>query len=792
MAHSVSDILASMEQRLLLEQSGGFRDRATAGGSLAPYAAYWCRIGAEASGEADVKRAFEQLAETLNGYSELEPELRKARVEAALALLAGLRRSLLQELDLPYEEKGPKGGKKRWPARLEQMGISTRRDLLYHFPRDYAPLRTIDQLRDGERACTLARAVRRHVRPLRPAGRMVRTRYSLEIEDGTGQAVLTSFALRPKHSAASDKFSPIALPYEPGTTLLIDGNVKRTGPYVEMIYVDAQPADGLDFLKPGQLVPVYPLTEGVYQNQLRRAIRALVERYASAIPDPIPREMRRRHGLVSLDTALPQIHWPESTERRDAARRRIVFEEFLLLQLALAARREEVKRQGGVPMSGMDQVLEQLRPLLPYELTAAQVRTIREIGADMASGRVMSRLLQGDVGSGKTLVALAAMLLAVRNGCQAAIMAPTEILAEQHFLVFSHLLEPLGVNIELLIGSITGSRKRQIQERVAAGQAQVVVGTHALIEEAVAFRALGLAVIDEQHRFGVLQRARLQQKALRPRPHVLVMTATPIPRTLAMTVFGDLDVSVIDEMPPGRKPPRTFHRTHDRLPAILEFIRRQLAEGRQAYFVYPAIEESEKAAQLRAATTMYERLREELRDFRVALLHGRLKSEEKEQILKGFASGEIQALVSTVVIEVGIDVPNATIMVIDNAERFGLSQLHQLRGRIGRGPFDSYCILLADPKTEEARRRIAALLSTTDGFKIAERDLEIRGPGEFLGTRQSGALSDLRVANLVTDVKLLGEARADAFEMVRRGLAQGLLEAVRARHPDRLLYVQAR
>jgi ATP-dependent DNA helicase RecG len=571
---------------------------------------------------------------------------------------------------------------------------------------------------------------------------------------------------------------PIALPYDPGTTLLIDGNVKRVGPYVELIYIDAQPADGLEFMKPGQLVPVYPLTEGVYQNQLRGAIRSLLERYATALPDVMPNGLRRRHRLISLAAALPQIHWPQGPQLQASARRRLVFEEFLLLQLALASRREEVKRLGGVRMAGIEQVLRQLQGLLPYELTGAQVRTIGEIGADMNSGRVMSRLLQGDVGSGKTVVAMAAMLLAVRSGYQAALMAPTEILAEQHFLVFSHLLQPLGVRTELLIGSIPAARKKKIQERVAAGEAQVVVGTHALIEGAVAFKALGLAVIDEQHRFGVLQRARLQQKAFTPRPHVLVMTATPIPRTLALTVYGDLDVSVLDEMPPGRQPVDTrWHDTRD-VSQAHAFVRRQVEEGRQAYIVCPLIEESEKL-QAQAATQLAEELRAEVfPDLRVGLLHGRLKTAEKDDVMEAFRLGHLDVLATTTVIEVGVDVPNASLMVILNAERFGLSQLHQLRGRVGRSEAKGYCILVSDSRydprfssqqsedpAEQGRRRLRVMLEENDGFRIAEEDLRLRGPGEFYGTRQHG-LPDLRLAKLIEDQPLLEEARGAAFALV--------------------------
>jgi len=533
----------------------------------------------------------------------------------------------------------------------------------------------------------------------------------------------------------------------------------------------------------GALVPVYSTTEGLYQRTLRSLMYELVERYAADVGETLPDAARRRRGLVPITEALTGVHFPEGQAQLEAAHRRLAFEDFLLLQLGLAILRSRTTRSQGIAMSPSGALVKRLREALPWSLTGAQERVWDEIRRDMAAPYPMHRLLQGDVGSGKTIVAALAALTAIEAGYQAAVMAPTEILAEQHVMTFSRLLEPLGVPVTLLTSALKGRERAARRAAVAAGEVGCIVGTHALVQEAVEFRKLGLVVVDEQHRFGVAQRARLKAKG--EAPDVLVMTATPIPRTLALTLYGDLDVSVLDELPPGRKPIRTEARGEAKRPQIYKFLQDQVAEGRQIYVVYPLIEESE-AIDLKAATDMARHLQKDVfPDLVVGLLHGRLPFEGKDDIMRRFKAGEIHVLVSTTVIEVGIDVPNASVMLIEHAERFGLSQLHQLRGRVGRGPWKSYCILLTSGRLgEDAERRVQAMVETNDGFRIAEVDLQLRGPGEFFGTRQSG-LPEFRVADLLRDAALLEEARRDALAIVgadpelrapeHRGLRQALL-----------------
>jgi ATP-dependent DNA helicase RecG len=533
----------------------------------------------------------------------------------------------------------------------------------------------------------------------------------------------------------------------------------------------------------GALVPVYSTTEGLPQRALRSLMWRLVEAHAGDIAETLPEPLRRRRALAPLVEALRAVHFPDNASQLQAARRRLAYEDFLLLQLGLAILRARTTRERGIAMSPSGVLVRRLREALPWTLTGAQERVWSEIRTDMAAPYPMHRLLQGDVGSGKTIVAALAVLTAVEAGHQAAVMAPTEILAEQHFMTFQRLLAPLGVPVTLLTSALTGRERTTRREALAAGEIGCVVGTHALVQERVEFRRLGLVVVDEQHRFGVAQRARLKAKG--EHPDVLVMTATPIPRTLALTLYGDLDVSVLDELPPGRKPLVTAARTESRRPQIYAFLREQVAAGRQIYVVYPLIEESE-AIDLKAATDMARRLQHEVfPELVVGLLHGRLSFETKDAIMQQFKDGEIHVLVSTTVIEVGIDVPNASVMLIEHAERFGLSQLHQLRGRVGRGPWKSYCILLAGGKLgEDAQRRLEVMVETNDGFRIADVDLQLRGPGEFFGTRQSG-LPEFRVADLLRDTALLEEARRDAQAIVaadaelrapeHRGLRQALL-----------------
>ncbi|MFQ5827606.1 MAG: ATP-dependent DNA helicase RecG [Candidatus Methylomirabilia bacterium] len=552
-----------------------------------------------------------------------------------------------------------------------------------------------------------------------------------------------------------------------GQRLVLYGKVTRfEGGPLQMQHPDFEILDGdeEETLHTGRLVPVYHLTEGLGQRQLRALLWRVVESFADQARETLPEVVLARRMLLPLSQALRSIHFPESRDALAAARRRLVFEDFFLFQLGLAIRRQREGQESGVPIRSAGVLLHRLRRSLPYALTTAQERVLEEIGEDLARSVPMNRLLQGDVGSGKTIVAAMAMLTAVEAGHQAALMAPTEILAEQHFLTLSQILSPLGLRVTLLTSGVKGKEREARLDEVARGVSPVVIGTHALIQEEVVFQRLGLAVVDEQHRFGVIQRASLRAKGVRP--HLLVMTATPIPRTLALTLYGDLDLSVIDQMPPGRQPVVTGVRKESRRARIYTFLGEQIREGRQVYVVCPLVEESE-ASDLKAASEMAVRLAQEVfPEVRVGLLHGRMRFEEKEAIMAAFKAGEIKILVSTTVIEVGIDVPNATVMLVEHAERFGLAQLHQLRGRIGRGPWKSYCILLAaETASREARQRLQAMVKSQDGFRIAEVDLELRGPGDFFGTRQSG-LPEFRVANLLQDGRVLEEARQEAFGLV--------------------------
>ncbi len=560
----------------------------------------------------------------------------------------------------------------------------------------------------------------------------------------------------------------LARVFKRGQRLIVHGKVQPygRGPLQMMVKDYELVEEGPDeMLHTGRLVPVYPMTEGLTQRPLRRLMKRLVDGWADQVEDPLPERVRASRGLAPLPRAIKGAHFPETQEEQAAAHRRLVFDDFFLLEVGLAIRRQREGRRRGFAMNPPGALVRRLRASLPYALTAAQERVWSEIRIDMAEPFPMSRLLQGDVGSGKTVVAALAILTAIEAGHQAALMAPTEILAEQHMMTLSRLLEPLGVRVVLLTGAVKGKARQEAVAAVESGLAGCAIGTHALVAAgSVGFKRLGLAVIDEQHRFGVAHRAALRGKG--ESPDVLVMTATPIPRTLALTLYGDLDVSALDEMPPGRRPVVTVARAPSKRREIYDFFRKQIDDGRQIYVVCPLVEESEDS-DLKAATEMAERLqREVFPERRVGLLHGRLRFQDKERVMREFKEGSVHVLVSTTVIEVGIDVPNASVMLVEHAERFGLSQLHQLRGRVGRGPWKSYCILLAESLSEDAQRRIAAMTETNDGFKIAEVDLELRGPGDFFGTRQSG-LPEFRVADLLRDGAMLEEARREAFALVQ-------------------------
>jgi ATP-dependent DNA helicase RecG len=574
--------------------------------------------------------------------------------------------------------------------------------------------------------------------------------------------------------------------FKPGQSIVLHGKVEldrfRPGrlqmlnPEYEILNENASAgapgasrAAANDSTEVGRIVPIYEALGDISSKMLRRIIYFLLGNLEH-VPDALPPAIRERHQYPSRREALNFVHFPpheENLERlnnfRSAAHQRLIFEEFFFYQLGLAARHREIGQRRGWPMRVReDPVRDALKRILPFKPTGAQKRVLREIVADLERPAPMNRLLEGDVGSGKTLVALEAATIVIENGYQAALMAPTEILAVQHYLSARRILAPARYGVALLLSGLKKKEKTTALEQVRSGEAQFVVGTHALIEDAVAFAKLGLVIVDEQHRFGVMQRKRLMEKGASP--HVLVMTATPIPRSLALTLYGDLDLSVIDEMPPGRTPMTTRWITQAKLAGEWEFVRREVAKGRQAYVIYPVIEESK--LELKAATEEYERLAATVfTGLQVGLLHGRLRSEEKDDVMERFRAGAIQILVATTVVEVGVDVPNATVMVIEHAERFGLAQLHQLRGRIGRGREKSCCVLVDSGKvSEEGRQRLETMVATTDGFKIAEKDLQLRGPGEFFGTRQHGDLT-FTVAHPLRDHELLELARQETLAL---------------------------
>ncbi len=700
-----------------------------------------------------------------------------------------------------------KGIGPRKAAILEKIGIKDVLDLFFYVPRRYldrSAILTIAQLRatanrgefrlgpgGAEENVRRDATVVGEVRSFKVLGVGRRARFVLVLGDQTGSMQCVWFG-----GLAYWRKS-----FRIGEVLAVSGQPTFFGGSMQFVHPDfdrLSPVvgeEGIDWSKTlhtGGLVPLYPSSQelsrvGLDSGGFRRSLHAALQTALDMIPETLPDDLRDLRGLASLHEAIHNAHFPGSLAGLQSGLRRLKYEELFHFQLKLALKRHAAREQKGIQYAVKSALARRLVDALPFELTRAQVRVIKEISADMAAARPMNRLLQGDVGSGKTVVALLAMLIAADNGYQSAFMAPTEILAEQHFKTLSSFLQGLPVTIRLLVGAQRSRLRQDILEDTARGSASIVVGTHALFEKKVAFHRLGLVVIDEQHRFGVRQRALARQKGVNP--DVLVMTATPIPRTLSLTLYGDLDVSLLDELPKGRRPVRTVLQHEEEKESVYRFVREEVRKGRQAYFVYPLIEESEKV-DLKAATIHYEHLQRRLfPDLRLGLIHGRLPEEEKDRVMQGFQRREIDILVATTVIEVGIDIPNATVMVIEDAERFGLSQLHQLRGRVGRGSDQSTCILLARKwiagratrmggtlggplqgavdEQHLAERRLAAMLETNDGFKIAEYDLELRGPGDFFGTRQSG-IPEFRVANILTDGVLLDDARQDAFGVVQR------------------------
>jgi len=557
------------------------------------------------------------------------------------------------------------------------------------------------------------------------------------------------------------------------------GGLKIIQPQVEVLGESGDDEHDLPAsLETGRIVPIYESTDNRRLNArwFRKIVHRALEEMTPDLPDIIPPSLREKLGLIPRQEAFWKVHWPDADVKmselqawRTPAHVRLIFEELFFLQLGLEIKRRKLRQQPGIAFELSTKVKEALKRILPFHPTGAQKRVLKDIAQNMARPTPMRRLLQGDVGAGKTIVAFQAAIIAIENGYQVALMAPTEILATQHYLSARRMLEHAGYRIVLLTGSLEQDRKRNVRQHIARGDAQLVIGTHALIQDKVEFDNLGLVIVDEQHRFGVMQRLKLMRKSNDGEaltPDVLVMTATPIPRTLALTLYGELDVSVIDELPPGRTPIVTRRVPDERSDQVFDFVRKQVKARHQAYVVYPVIEENEET-ELKAAIKMFETMRKSiLPDLRIGLLHGRMSADEKDLVMKQFKDGNIDVLVSTTVIEVGVDVPNATVMVIEHAERFGLSQLHQLRGRIGRGAAKSYCILMTGSKvSDEGEQRLNKMVETSDGFEIAEMDLQLRGPGEFYGTKQAG-MPNFRVANLIRDRDLLELAKKEACALL--------------------------
>jgi len=777
-------------RKILKAETEKFEDRAVIGG-LARFADTWTREATAAFGP-EASAWIQAIADRLRAYSQLSsrPERVAALEELFRLLKAGPSAGApsapppqpaaqIQRMPSapavapsppPTEEptglNAPlttvRGIGKRQSQRLARLGLRTIRDLLFYLPRrheDFSNLKPINRLEYGEEVTIIARVQSTNTWQTKSG----RTAFKALLTDGTGYIEATWF--NQPHLAERIR---------QGQQIVISGKVDQYLGRPCFTSPEWEPPQK-QLLHTGGLVPVYSLTEGLTNRWLRQVMRRVVDYWAPRVPDPLPTDLREAYGLLDLATALRQVHFPDNKTMLKKARYRLAFEELFIFQLGLLRQRLLWRSQPGRQIPIEEERLQAFILSLPFRLTSAQQRALGQIVADLRSPYPMSRLLQGDVGSGKTVVAATAMALVADAGLQAAMMAPTEILAEQHYQTLTRLYANWPgrpPTVRLLTGSTTGAEREEIYAGLADGSIDIAVGTHALIQEGVTFRDLALVVIDEQHRFGVRQRAALRQKGRdgsrdEPggyNPHLLVMTATPIPRSLQLTIWGHLDVSVIDEMPPGRQPVTTrviMPRERERAYA---FVRSQVEKGRQAFIICPLVEASEKI-EAKAAVEEYERLQKEVfPDLRLGLLHGRMKAEEKEAVMAAFARGELDILVATSVVEVGIDVPNATVMLVEGAERFGLAQLHQFRGRVGRGEHPSYCLLVAESASPEAEERLRAVEATTDGFVLAQKDLEMRGPGEFLGTRQSG-MPDLKMAT-IADLRLLERVREAASRLL--------------------------
>ncbi len=762
----------------------------------------------------DSIKVLESLKSSFSGYDELSDTDKKELIKRALHDVRGMMQGVVQEVPMETETSKPprkkepedkeesssqmsskavsrgddlseisiqyvKGVGPRIASLLKKKGIENIENALYYFPRKYedrTTVKSMSKLIAGERETFMGEIM--------VSGR-VRTRrggmYQVVLSDGTAMVTLVWFKFSEKYLRAA---------YKKGASVILTGEVSFG--YRDALQVVHPRPEDIEVIDSGEdldhdnvhfnrIVPIYPLTEGIGQRRMRSIMKSVVDIYSPALESFLPEYVKKKRGLLGFSSALQRVHFPAQDDRvvdladtdsvyHSLSHKTLAYSEFFLTELGLALKKRDVARLAGIAFSPTGELTSKLLSRLTFDLTAAQKRAVTEIENDMRSDRPMNRLLQGDVGSGKTIVAVLSILKAVECGYQAVFMAPTEILAEQHLASVLSYVKAMGMRVVFLKSGLGKSEKNTYYKALQSGEAQIAVGTHALLQEKVDFKNLGLVVIDEQHRFGVMQRAELMGKGANP--DVLVMTATPIPRTLALTVYGDLDVSVLDELPPGRKEIKTklYYDHKSSREKAYETVRKEIRKGRQAYVVYPMIEESENPdfKDLKYATQMAEELSNDVfPEYKVGLLHGRMKTEEKEAVMKRFISNHIQILVSTTVIEVGVDVSNASVIVVENAERFGLTQLHQLRGRIGRGEHDSICILLSGFKrSEDAEKRLSIMEETGDGFKIAEADLLIRGPGDFLGTKQSG-LPQFMFANLIRDIRILGEAREDAFELVR-------------------------
>ena len=765
---SVGELRERLRKPLLVELRNGCSDTTVVGGLEKLVAT--------------VGRPFADVNELISGYGDLSQEERERRVTRALELLTAKGREGQRSRagrvtagkpgerrgsPAPDAQRGVAAQATRFPPeqldekldrslldlgaqaarKLAEVAIGSYRELLFHLPRRYEDRQALPHfgaLADEAQATVSGVVVSRKASRSRRGMALLRA----SLEDDRGDRLTAVWFNQPW----------LEKQLFPGQRLIVTGKVKLRGRQRELAVQHMEIDDDSESLSTGRIVAIYPSTQGLSQAYLRRSLHRLLTALGT-VPDHLPRTILERFGLVPFDQALREIHFPGSQAALQRATRRLKFDEFLFLELRVLLNRDAdvVGKRVEAPAG-----VAEFEASLPFDFTAAQRRALDEILGDMASGRQMARLLQGDVGSGKTAVAAAAVAATARSGYQSALMAPTEILARQHFLNLREYLYPMGISCELLLGTMTAAQRRAARERVASGEAGLAVGTHALIQEGVSFDRLGLAVIDEEHRFGVEQR----RKLLKDAPHVLVMSATPIPRSLALTYYGDLELTVIDQLPPGRKPISTGLFDAKRRAEVYRSVTEEIRKGRQAFLVTPLIEESEALEEIVSTTQMFEDLQQLLpEDVRLEMLHGRMSGAEKDEVMERFRRHEFDLLVATTVIEVGVDIPNATLMVIENAERFGLSQLHQLRGRVGRGEHESSCILVAGDRSRKTQKRLEVIVRSSDGFVIAEKDLELRGPGELRGTRQSG-LPDLVLGDLVNDSDLIESSRELAKQML--------------------------